>query len=296
MRFTLRRLAIFAALARTEHFGRAAELLGLAQPTVSGEIRGLERSLGLQLFSRSRTGTRLTAAGRSVLPAAQEVLDAAERFGETVEQVASAREVVRLAASPSLVNHVVPAALSAVATQPDGPEVQVVEVLTGGVSKALAAGEADVGIGHFVDPIPGAQRATIDGDELYAMAARGMLDPDTPIDLADLHPLKLLIWPRRQNPDYYDLVLRTCRDNGGRPEVVESATRFSGSYSYLLTGGEAYSLVPADYAHDSPPSLSWAPLRRPARLPLHVLWHVPPTDGAETLLHALTETSRGRPR
>lgn len=296
MRFTLRRLAVFAALARTEHFGRAAELLGLAQPTVSGEIRGLERSLGVRLFSRSRAGTRLTTAGRALLPAAQEVLDAAERFELAVDQVASAREVVRLAASPSLVNHVVPAALREVAAQPDGPEVQVVEVLTGGVSRALAAGEAEVGIGHFVDAPPGTTRATIDGDELVAIAARDVLDQATPVDLADLHPLKLLIWPREQNPEYYDVVRRACHDNGGRPEVVESSTRFSGSYSYLLTGGEAYSLVPADYAHDRPASLSWAPLRHPVRLPLHVVWQVPPSEGAQTLLRALTETSRDRAR
>ncbi|WP_257908732.1 helix-turn-helix domain-containing protein [Janibacter limosus] len=36
MQFTLRRLTVFATLARTGHFGRAADELGLAQPTVSG--------------------------------------------------------------------------------------------------------------------------------------------------------------------------------------------------------------------------------------------------------------------
>lgn len=290
-RVTLRRLTVFATLARTEHFGRAAELLGLAQPTVSGEIRGLERSLGVQLFHRSRAGTALTEAGRELLPAAQQVLDAADHFGEEVERVTATREVVRLAASPSLVNRVVPQALAAVATRTEGPRVEVVEVLTGGVSTALATGAAEVGIGHVVDEVPGTTRATIGHDELRVLAARGRLDPDRPADLAELHPLRLLIWPREQNPGYHDLVLEACRVNGAEPETVESATRFSGSYSYLLTDGQAFSLVPADYAHEAPASLSWAPLRHPARLPLHVLWRTPTTRGTQVLLEALTRTA-----
>lgn len=295
MSVTLRRLSVFTALAKTEHFGRAAEVLGLAQPTVSGEIRGLERSLGVELFSRSRAGTTLTPAGRALLPAAQEVLDARERFDEAVERVAAARDVVRLAATPSLVNRVVPAALHTVATQADGPDVEVIEVLTGGVPKALATGEADVGIGHFIDAAPGTKRATIGDDELHAITATGTLDPATPVDLGDLHPRKLLIWPREQNPDYFDLVLAACHDNGIRPHLVESATRFSGSYSYLLTGGEAFSLVPVDYARDAPATLSHAPLRRPAVLPLQIAWRIPASRGVQTLLEALTRTSRRRP-
>lgn len=295
MHFTLRRLLVFTTLARTEHFGRAADVLGLAQPTVSGEIRGLERSLGVRLFDRSRAGTSLTPAGQALLGPAQEVLRAADRFGEAVAEVSSERELVRLAASPSLVNRVVPAALHAVATRTDGPQVEVVEVLTGGVAAALVTGEASVGIGHLVARVPGTMRATIGSDELVALTARGRLSPDTPVDLADLPHPKLLIWPREQNPEYHDLVLRACRDNGVDPETVESSARFSGSHSWLLTSGEAFSLVPVDYARDAPASLSWAPLRHPARLPLHVTWRSAPTPGARTLLEALSRTSREHP-
>ncbi|WP_068425960.1 LysR family transcriptional regulator [Janibacter terrae] len=292
MQFTLRRLTVFATLARTGHFGRAADALGLAQPTVSGEIRGLERTLGVRLFERSRAGTTLTPAGRELLPAAQEVLDAAHRFESAVDRVSATREVVRLAASPSLVNRVVPQALRAVGALDDGPLVEVVEVLTGGVSAALTAGEAEVGIGHLVDRVAGTKRATLGADELCVLAARGRLPAGEPADLGALEDLRLLIWPREQNPAYYDLVLRACDANGAHPRVVESTTRFSGSYSYLLTDGQAFALVPIDYAREAPASLAWAPLRRPARLPLHVTWRNDPTRGAQVLLEALSRTSR----
>jgi DNA-binding transcriptional LysR family regulator len=59
----LRRLRYFVTLAGTLNYGRAAEDLHIAQPTLSRAIAGLERELGVRLFDRSRAGTRLTAAG-----------------------------------------------------------------------------------------------------------------------------------------------------------------------------------------------------------------------------------------
>ena len=115
-------------------------------------------------------------------------------------------------------------------------------------------------------------------DELCVLAARERIGTGEAADLAALDDLRLLIWPREQNPEYHDLVLGACRDNGVDPQVVESATRFSGSYSYLLTDGQAFALVPTDYAREAPASLAWAPLRRPARLP-HSQGHARPSRG-----------------
>ncbi|QBF47599.1 hypothetical protein EXU32_15865 [Janibacter limosus] len=50
--------------------------------------------------------------------------------------------------------------------------------------------------------------------------------------------------------------------------------------------------MPTDYAREAPASLAWAPLRRPARLPLHVTWRHDPTPGAQVLLEALARTVR----
>lgn len=60
----LRHLRNLTVLARRLNYARAAEELGLAQPTLSRSIQALERQLGLQLFDRDRGGVSLTPQGQ----------------------------------------------------------------------------------------------------------------------------------------------------------------------------------------------------------------------------------------
>jgi hypothetical protein len=56
-------LVTFLELARTRHFGKAAEHLFVTQSAVSARIRLLEATLGVALFTRKRNDIRLTRAG-----------------------------------------------------------------------------------------------------------------------------------------------------------------------------------------------------------------------------------------
>ncbi|WP_305788910.1 LysR family transcriptional regulator [Symbioplanes lichenis] len=82
----LRRLRYFVTLAGTLNYGRAAEALHLAQPALSRAITALERELGVTLFDRSRSGTRLTAAGERLLREAPGLLRAAETLQRRVRE------------------------------------------------------------------------------------------------------------------------------------------------------------------------------------------------------------------
>src|SRR5215467_6178128 len=68
------RLRQFIAVAREEHLTRAAELIGVPQPTLSRSIARLEAELGVPLFSRPGRSVKLTRHGRVLLEGAERVL------------------------------------------------------------------------------------------------------------------------------------------------------------------------------------------------------------------------------
>ena len=78
----LRDLRYLVAAADTEHFGRAAERCHVSQPTLSGQIRKLEETLGIALFERSHRSVALTDAGREITAHARDILERVRRMEE----------------------------------------------------------------------------------------------------------------------------------------------------------------------------------------------------------------------
>ncbi|MFJ6701857.1 MULTISPECIES: LysR family transcriptional regulator [unclassified Streptomyces] len=84
----LRLVRYFTVVADELHFGRAADALRLAQPSLSRQIRRLERELGVPLLDRGPRGTRLTRAGETFLPQARELLRSAARAAASARSAA----------------------------------------------------------------------------------------------------------------------------------------------------------------------------------------------------------------
>jgi DNA-binding transcriptional LysR family regulator len=70
----LRHLRYFVAVGEDQHFGKAAERLGIAQPALSRQIQDLEKELGFMVFERLPRGVRLSAAGKLFLSDARRIL------------------------------------------------------------------------------------------------------------------------------------------------------------------------------------------------------------------------------
>jgi LysR family nitrogen assimilation transcriptional regulator len=70
----LRQLRYFVAVARQQHFGRAAEQLNIAQPALSRQVQQLEEELGLRLFDRHPRGASLTSDGHRLVARAEKLL------------------------------------------------------------------------------------------------------------------------------------------------------------------------------------------------------------------------------
>ena len=64
---SLNQIRYFVTVAKHLNFRRAAQILGISQPTLTSQISTLETNLGLVLFERSRSGTLLSAQGLSLI-------------------------------------------------------------------------------------------------------------------------------------------------------------------------------------------------------------------------------------
>ena len=84
---SLHQLRCFLAVYELGSLTAAAEQLGYAQPSISEQVRGLERSLGIELFTRVGRGVVPTAAAESLRPHAERTLGAAEEARRAVQSV-----------------------------------------------------------------------------------------------------------------------------------------------------------------------------------------------------------------
>ncbi len=140
-------LETFVEVARYGNVTRAAELLYLTQPSVSGRLRSLEAELGEQLLVRTPRGVRLTDAGRELLPYAERVVRAVQDGRRALGELRGARAgTLALGAAPAVSTYFLPAVLKRFAAE--HPEVRL-SVSTGHSEEVLGmvvAGQVQIGL------------------------------------------------------------------------------------------------------------------------------------------------------
>ncbi|CAM3753130.1 LysR family transcriptional regulator [Nocardiopsis gilva] len=273
-----RHLRHFLAVAEEMHFGRAAELLGIAQPPLSQSIQRLERELGVELFDRSRRRIELTTAGRLLVDEATALLAREERL-RTVMRKARDGELgtLRAGVPPDTPAVVLQSLLHRLAEEAPGLDVDLQELASAEQVRLLAAAQLDVGLLHH--PV---DAADLRFGPVVEVALGVVLPRTSPlarlreIAPADLAGHDLIAFPRATAPGWYDRILRTAREHGFTPARV----RHAGNPEFLLglvLAGHGVAFEQEAIARREP-RVAWRPLTgTPLRRRVSAAW---PRQGA----------------
>jgi DNA-binding transcriptional LysR family regulator len=134
----LRLVQYYVAVAEELHFGRAAERLHIAQPSLSHQIRRLEQQLGVTLLDRTSRRVELTEAGRALLAEGRRLLAHSERVVRLVRSASVERLTVGFYGSAA--SELLPDVLRSFAEAHPTVDVSVRELLLDRVDELLGGG------------------------------------------------------------------------------------------------------------------------------------------------------------
>ncbi len=142
---TLKQLRYFDALARTQHFGRAAEDCSVTQPALSMQIQELEQGLGVALLERTRTGFRLTDLGRDFADRSRRILtDVRDLCEWALHSGSRLAGMLRLGVIPSVAPYILPPLLPLLQQAYPELKLHVRETQTATLVQELVDGKLDV--------------------------------------------------------------------------------------------------------------------------------------------------------
>lgn len=150
---TLHQFEIVHALAKTRSFTKAAQLLHISQPTVSGHIADLEQELGAKLFDRRRGSVTMTEAGRLLHDYATRITSAVSGARRTIAEVNGLqRGSLVLGASTTPGTYVLPPVIAAFRRRYPGIDVSLRIANSRVIEERVRADELDLGVvgGHVV--------------------------------------------------------------------------------------------------------------------------------------------------
>lgn len=264
----INKLEMLLALAKEQHFGRAAEQLGITQPTLSSGIRNLEEQLGVKLVQRGSRYGGLTPEGQRALGWARQIVGDTRRLRDEMRAVREGLSGhVRLAVIPTALTW----AARLTTTFSDAHPNVSFTVLSRSSLEILAMLEnldADAGISYLDNEPLGRVTSAPLYREHYALVCRSdhPLAGRPDVDWGELGEVSLsLLTPDMQNRR---IINRNFMQAGVSPKAQIESNSTIVLAATVINGGHA-TILPSDHAifladgHD----LTVVPIKAPHEAP-----------------------------
>ncbi|KXU34467.1 LysR family transcriptional regulator [Ventosimonas gracilis] len=263
---TLTELRYIVALAREQHFGRAAQRCHVSQPTLSVGVKKLEDELGVILFERSKAAVLLTEAGKRIVAKAQKVLEQAKGLRELAQAGKDPLSApLSLGAIHTVGPYLFPQLVQRLHQSAPQMPLYIEENFTHVLRDKLVGGELDVIIIALPFSEPDVLTVPL-YDEIFQvlLPAAHPLTRKTCIDIRELEESALLLLG--EGHCFRDQVLAACPSppEGKRPSIEAGSLE---TIRHMVASGLGVSVLPlsaVDNHHYAPGLFAVRPLAKPA--------------------------------
>ncbi len=246
MMLNLIHLRAFVTVARELHFGRAAQKLNMTQPPLSRQIALLEDHLGARLLDRGGQAVRLTAAGRSFLIEAEDLLLHSSRVEQVLQRDASEqRGNLILSFYSGAVYRLLPLIVARARQRLPGIQLRIEEMTARQTFAALEDGRIDMGLLRpIIIPDTCVGQAVYSEKLVVALPFDHPLARQTKLSLARLQGEPFIMY-RDDAPYMNKLLTDLFQRHGFTPDIVQSHSQAHAILS-LVSANLGVALLPED--------------------------------------------------
>lgn len=263
----LRHLRYFLAVAEELNFTRAAQRLGITQPSLSSQIRQFETEMGTPLLRRGTRGVELTDAGKLMFEEARVILAGVERARTGVARRARGEtgKINIGSAGGAYFHPLIPAIIHEFRKKHPDVVLAPEESNTSLLLARLRAGAIDLA---FVRP-PFSDADGLSFEPLVKEPILMVLPAAHPLARAKSAPLsalaqeRIILFTRTINPPVYDAILAAFIRAGFSPHLAQEAPQVASAIP-MVAAGLGVTLVPESMSRLHPDGVVFVPVEGPA--------------------------------
>lgn len=235
IRFDLRQIRAFFAVAQTLHFKQAAEVLCITQPALSRLIKGLEENIGAALFARTTRQVELTAAGILFLEECQQAFIHLER-GVQLAQRANTGDIghISVAYNDFSINGVLPLILDLFKEKYPDISIELIYMPSHEQHKAIQ--DHDIDVGFLIGPLKlkgiDTHRSAL--ERIVAiLPKRHSLAGRKSLKIEELANEKFILGTESGWHEFREYIFRACMKAGFRPNIIQEASTSNGIFGLV---------------------------------------------------------------
>ncbi|MFY0422102.1 MULTISPECIES: LysR family transcriptional regulator [Bacillus] len=242
----LKQLEYFYAVCQELHFTRAAEKVGISQPSLSQQIRLLEHEIGTPLFDRIGKKTALTESGKLLLQYTRKIFYEVEQAKTSIDELNGLqRGTILVGTLLTVEDYLITPTLLSFHQKYPGVKISVFGLRTGDIHKQLIENKLDLGIVFL--PMKGDELESISlsTEEMAFAVPKG--HPLENQDMLDLEVLKTT--PSILLPQQYfirKLIDEACKELGFFPKPIFEITTMQ-SLMNMVIKGVGVTILPKPY-------------------------------------------------